>query len=93
MGSRMSLWEKIQHYAGRVYVFESKNHFAVGKYTFSEYLFLLIVALVFAYLVPQVLSNDTLITIIGALIALYVVYYLACFLLSGGRGRIVDVMN
>ncbi len=39
----MTPLEKLQHYAGRVYVFESKNHFAIGKYTFSEYLFLIIV--------------------------------------------------
>jgi peptidoglycan/LPS O-acetylase OafA/YrhL len=93
MGTRMSVWEKFQHYAGRVYVFETKNHFAIGKYTFSEYLFMLIVALVFAYVVPQILPNDTLTTIIAALIGLYILYYIACFILSGGRGRIVDVMN
>lgn len=93
MSTRMTLLEKIQHYAGRVYVFESKNHFAVGKYTFSEYLFMLIVALVFAFIVPQVLSTDALVSAIQLLVALYVVYYLACFFLSGGRGRVVDVLN
>lgn len=93
MGTRMSLWEKIQHYAGRVYVFESKNHFAIGKYTFSEWLFLLIVGLLFAVILPQLISSESITLIIGVLVILYVVYYLACFLLAGGRGRIVDVMN
>lgn len=85
--------EKLQHYAGRVYVFESKNHFAIGKYTFSEYLFLIIVGLVFAYVLPQIISTDILQSIILVLVAIYVIYYIACFLLSGGRGRVVDVLN
>ena len=93
MSTRMTPLEKLQHYAGRVYVFESKNHFAIGKYTFSEYLFLIIVGLVFAYIIPQILSTEALQNLLLLLVGIYVLYYVACFLLSGGRGRVVDVLN
>ncbi len=93
MPSRMSLTEKIQHYVGRVHVFEMKNNFAVGKYTFSEYVFMLILGLLFAYYLPQLISTQGIWSAITILLALYILYFLACFLLAGGRGRIVDVMN
>lgn len=93
MSSRMTPLEKIQHYAGRVHLFETKNNFSIGKYTFSEWLFLLIVGLVFAYILPQLLSGELIVNAIIVLAVLYAIYYLFCFLLAGGRGRIVDVMN
>ena len=93
MSSRMTPLEKIQHYAGRVHMFETKNNFTIGKYTLSEWLFLLIVGLLFAYILPQIVSGEMIVNAVVILIILYAIYYLACFLLAGGRGRIVDVMN
>lgn len=89
----MTFIEKVQHYFGRVHVFEMKNNFAMGKYTFSEYLFLLILGLVFAYYLPLLISTEGIWSAITILAGLFVVYFLACFFLAGGRGRIVDVMN
>ena len=70
-----------------------KNNFAIGKYTFSEYLFLLILGLAFAYYLHQFISVQGIWSIITILVGLFVIYFLACFFLAGGRGRIIDVMN
>lgn len=93
MPARMSFMEKVHHYVGRVHVFEMKNNFAIGKYTFSEYLLMLILGLLFAYYLPQLISVEGIWSAVTILVALYVLYFLACFFLAGGRGRVVDVLN
>lgn len=93
MPSHMSPWEKLQYYVRRIHLFEEKNNFAIGKYTFSEYLFLIIVGLLFAFFLPQIIPITTIWNIVLILIVLYVLYLLTCFFMAGGRGRVVDVLN
>ena len=92
MAMRMSPWEKIQHYHSRTSALENKRGWVLGKYTFSEYFFCLAIALWLAFGLPQALNSATLYTAALGFTLIYVVYWLVLFLMSGGLGRVVDVI-
>ncbi len=91
--AHMSVGEKISRYVGRIRVFEEKNNWVIGKYGVSEWLVILIVALLFAHFVPQFVSQEAIVSAITILVVIYLIYIILCFRLSGGRGKVVDVLN
>lgn len=92
MSSRMSPGEKLQYYFHRLSAFELKKSWSFGKYTISEYLFLLLVGMWLAFLLPTLFSLSTLLAWAEGLTVVYVLYLLLLFALSGGLGRMVDVI-
>lgn len=88
----MSPGEKFQYYFHRLSAFELKKNWSFGKYTVSEYLFLLLVGTWFAYLLPTLVDLSTLLSWAAGLTVVYVLYLALLFLLSGGRGRVVDMI-
>lgn len=92
MATRMTVGEKFQHYFGRLSAFELKKGWGAGKYTASEYLFMLLLGLWLAYFLPTFIPLSTLFSAAQVLTGIYVLYLLLLFFLSGGLGRVVDVI-
>ena len=92
MANHMSLGEKLSRYEKQILQFETKKKWKWGNYTLSEYVFLLVVGLWLADILPRFVSLDVLWNIAAGLTVLYVLYLIAAFLLSGGRGRVVDLV-
>lgn len=92
MGTRMSPGEKLRHYHHQILSFENKRGLALGKYTISEYVLLAVLGLWLAYLLPTLMTVSALYSLAALVTGLLVVYILLLFFISGGRGRVVDVI-
>ena len=86
MAARMSPGEKLQYYFHRLSTFELKKGWSFGKYTVSEYLFLLLIGIWLAYFLPALFSLDTLLGWAEALSAVYLIYLVLLFILWADWG-------
>ncbi len=92
MPARMTPQERAQHYGGRIHIFEHANGWNIGKYAMSEVLAILALAAFLAWGLPQVVSPSLLFQAGLVFIGLLILYLLLVFKLSGGRGKVVDVI-
>lgn len=90
MSKYMSLSEKYQRFEKQLLSFEEKKKWKLGHYTFSEYLFLIVIGLWAADVLPRFISLDSLFWVAVGATVLYIVYIIAIFAMSGGRGRVVQ---
>lgn len=92
MPSRMSPKERASYYGGRIHMFEHSNGWNIGKYALSEVFAIIALGAFLAWGLPRIVSPDTLFMIgVGALVIM-AIYLLIVFSLSGGRGKVVDVI-
>lgn len=92
MATRMTPQERAQHYGGRIHIFEHANGWNIGKYAFSEVLGILAIAAFLSWGLPKVIAPDMLFMIGAGFIVLLILYLILVFSLSGGRGKVVDVI-
>jgi hypothetical protein len=92
MAARMGPMEKLRHYGYQVVSFENKKGWSAGRHTYSEYVFLLAVALWFAFVAPQWIGPAALLSAAILVTGFYILYLLILFFMSGGRGKMVDVI-
>ncbi|MDP2666655.1 MAG: hypothetical protein Q8P05_04105 [Candidatus Diapherotrites archaeon] len=90
MTNRMTLTEKCQRFFHQVRHFEVKQGLAFGRYTLSDYLLFLTVGIWFAAILQGFFSQEILFQMGGVVLVLLLAYHIALFLVSGGRGRVVD---
>ncbi len=88
----MTPQERAHHYGGRIHMFEHANGWNMGKYAFSEVLAILAGIFFLAWGLPQLVSSDTLFLAGLIFVGLLVLYFILVFSLSGGRGKVVDVI-
>lgn len=92
MATRMSPQERAHHYGGRIHVFEHANGWNIGKYAVSEVLAIIALAAFLSWGLPQVIAPSMLFTIGLVFVGLLILYLILVFSLSGGRGKVVDVI-
>ena len=92
MASRMNPWERFLHYEHQILSFENKRGWAIGRHTISGLLVLIAVGLWFAFIIPQWVSLNSLLTFAEIITGLLIAYVLLVFFMSGGFGRVVDVI-
>ncbi|MEK6821197.1 MAG: hypothetical protein AABY11_02235, partial [archaeon] len=74
MGSRMSPVEKFKHYEGQSLGFEKRRGWALGRYTVSEYLFLFLLGLWLAFVLPLVVTPEIILSAAMVVTLVYVLY-------------------
>ena len=92
MPSRMSPKERASYYGGRIHMFEHSNGWNIGKYALSEFLGIIALMAFLSWGLPKIISPDTLFTIGAAVVGILILYMILVFSLSGGRGKVVDVI-
>ena len=88
----MSPKERASFYGGRIHMFEHSNGWNIGKYALSEVLAIIALGAFLSWGLPKIVSPDTLFMIGIAVIGILILYMLLVFSLSGGRGKVVDVI-